>query len=242
MQRKSLLIAKLALFTSLVMVATIAVSVYVPATRGYFNLGETMIYFTALLMGPGVAAFAGGVGSMMADIILGYSYYAPATLVIKACEGAVVGYLVRKVPKKGGLKMVLTSYGIIAAYSVMLLTIGTNYFIGNVELSLMALPGIESVPTFIALIIPYVWVPLTAMAVATPFYFAVRKRELEGWLILCLLAGGLIMVSGYFIYQQFMLGVAAIVEVPVNMGQAIIGAAVAIPLYKAFRKVSRLQS
>ena len=74
-------------FTSLVCVATMAFSVYVPHTRGFFNIGETIIYTTALLFGPFIGAFAGGVGSMVADIFLGYPYYAPATLIIKACEG-----------------------------------------------------------------------------------------------------------------------------------------------------------
>ena len=48
-------------------------------------------------MGPVVGAFAGGVGSMIADIALGYTHYAPATLVIKGVEGFIVGYLSRKI-------------------------------------------------------------------------------------------------------------------------------------------------
>lgn len=239
MQRKSLVIAKLALFTTLVMVATMAVNVYVPATRGYFNLGETMIYLTALLMGPAIAAFAGGVGSMLADIALGYSYYAPATLVIKACEGAIVGYLARKLPRKSGVSMAIASYVLIIAYFSLLLVIGMTFFVGNVELSIMAIPGLESTPSVVASILPYVWIPLAALAVATPFYFAIRKKEMEGWLILCMLAGGLAMVTGYFLYEQFIMGVVAIAEIPINLGQTVIGIAVAMPLYKAFKRFTK---
>ena len=82
-----------AVFTSLVAVATMVFSIYVPSTRGFFNIGETMIFITALLFGPLIGSFAGGVGSMVADILLGYPHYAPATLVIKACEGGIVGFL-----------------------------------------------------------------------------------------------------------------------------------------------------
>jgi len=83
-------------FTSLVCIATISFTVYVASTKGYFNIGETMVYTSALLFGPFVGAFAGGVGSMLADVFLGYYYYAPATLVIKASEGFLVGFLSQK--------------------------------------------------------------------------------------------------------------------------------------------------
>lgn len=86
-------VAAMGVFSALVAGATMAFSLYIPATRGYFNVGETMVYLAALLMGPVVGAFAGGVGSMLADLALGYYVFAPATLVIKACEGFLVGFL-----------------------------------------------------------------------------------------------------------------------------------------------------
>ena len=52
-----------------------------------------MVYTTAILFGPLVGAFAGGIGSMFADLFLGYSHFAPATLIIKGLEGAIVGLL-----------------------------------------------------------------------------------------------------------------------------------------------------
>ncbi|MCL7385318.1 MAG: ECF transporter S component [Thaumarchaeota archaeon] len=238
MQRRSVLIAKLAVFTSLVAVATMVLSIYVPATRGYFNLGETMIYFTALTMGPGIAAFAGGVGSMIADLALGYYYYAPATLLIKAAEGALVGYLIKKAPKKGGWQLAVASYALVAGYFVLILLIGIMLFVGEVEVSIF--PIGEGAQSFIFTIAPYSWIGLAAAAVATPVYFVVKEKGYEGWLILSLLLGGLIMVSGYFVYEQFFLNVAALAEIPVNLGQSIIGTAVAIPLYKAFKKLYRV--
>ena len=88
-------LAATAIFTALVAMATIAFSVYVPATYGFFNIGETMVYTSAIVMGPIVGGFAGGVGSALADIFLGYGSYAPGTLVIKGVEGFIVGYLAR---------------------------------------------------------------------------------------------------------------------------------------------------
>ena len=56
MRSISLKTARLILSTALVLTATVAINVYVPATKGYFNLGETMIYLVALLFDPSTAA------------------------------------------------------------------------------------------------------------------------------------------------------------------------------------------
>ncbi|MGD8545311.1 MAG: ECF transporter S component, partial [Candidatus Bathyarchaeota archaeon] len=94
--KSTIKLAITSVFTALVCIATMSFTIYVPSTRGFFNIGETMIYLAALLFGSTVGAFAGGVGSMFADIFLGYYYYAPATLVIKALEGGIVGFLSHK--------------------------------------------------------------------------------------------------------------------------------------------------
>lgn len=82
-----------ALATALVAAATLAIRIPVPATQGYINLGETVIYLTALLLGPVHGLVAGGVGSALADLLGGYAQFAPFTLVIKAVEGWLAGYL-----------------------------------------------------------------------------------------------------------------------------------------------------
>jgi uncharacterized membrane protein len=87
-------IALTAVFAGLVLVATSQIpSIPIPATSGYFNVGETIIYVAALLFGPLVGALSGGIGAMLGDVILGYGVFAPGTLVIKGVEGAIVGFL-----------------------------------------------------------------------------------------------------------------------------------------------------
>jgi uncharacterized membrane protein len=44
------------------------------------------------------------------------------------------------------------------------------------------------------------------------------------------------MVTGYFLYEQLFLGVFALAEVPVNIGQMTIGLVVAIPVVKVVRR------
>ncbi|MEM1654767.1 MAG: ECF transporter S component [Nitrososphaerota archaeon] len=232
-RKQSLKAAEIALSTALVLAATIMVNVYVPATRGYFNLGETMIYLVALLFNPFTAAFAGGVGSALADIILGYTIYAPATLVIKAVEGAVASALFRRLRvggRVGGRALLALSTGTVLAYSLLILIIGYTIFVGEVELTLSEFLRLRG------FIDPVIWTFIASALIATPIYVLVRKRGEIGLILLSLLFAGSIMILGYYLYEQLILGYYALAEVPVNLGQVILGIAVAIPTYMLVRR------
>lgn len=84
-----------ALFTALNCVATMIISIPIPATNGYVNLGDGLVLLGAFLLGPVYGMAAGGLGSMLADILLGYAFYAPATLVIKALTALVAAWIYR---------------------------------------------------------------------------------------------------------------------------------------------------
>jgi uncharacterized membrane protein len=58
--------------------------------------------------------------------------------------------------------------------------------------------------------------------------------------IIAVLAGGLEMVAGYFIYEQIVLGypvAVAIAEVPLNVGQMVVGLIIAVPIMHAVQRV-----
>lgn len=75
--------------------AAITYASYTPfsPTRGYFNLGESMVFFSALTFGWSAGAICGGIGSAAADILLGSGIYAPITLMAKGAEGFVAGII-----------------------------------------------------------------------------------------------------------------------------------------------------
>ena len=68
-----LAIAIIAVFAAVTCVLTMIISIPVPATQGYINIGDAAVMITALLFGPFIGCIAGGVGSMFADIFLGYT-------------------------------------------------------------------------------------------------------------------------------------------------------------------------
>ncbi len=97
-------ISLLALFCALVVVATIVVRLPIPATGGYFNLGDTIIFITSILLGPVSGMVVGGVGSALADVFGGFAQFAPWTLVIKGDRGVDRGPVDPRVsgrPKNG---------------------------------------------------------------------------------------------------------------------------------------------
>lgn len=86
-------IAVMAIMTAVVTVFTRAVSVPVPATGGYINFSDVAIYFTAFAFGPWVGLVAGGVGTALADLSLGYASFAPITFFAHGLEGFLAGYI-----------------------------------------------------------------------------------------------------------------------------------------------------
>jgi uncharacterized membrane protein len=103
-----------ALFSAaLVLLATAVIRRPVPQTGGYLNVGDTMVMFTAMVFGPAIGAFAGGVGSAVADVVLGYSGWAPVTLLVKGLEGFVVGYASRKLEGTSGMTVAAVLGGIV---------------------------------------------------------------------------------------------------------------------------------
>ncbi len=88
--------AGLAVGAALVAVATLMIRVPIAPTRGYINLGDTMVLLFAILLGPVVGGAAGGIGSALADIMGGYPHWAPWTLIIKGIEGAIAGEISKR--------------------------------------------------------------------------------------------------------------------------------------------------
>jgi uncharacterized membrane protein len=170
---KVLKLALAAIFGALATIVTMSFAIPIPATNGYFNLGEAIVYTAALVFGPFVGGFTGG-SIAIADILVpGAAQFAPGTLIIKSLEGVIVGFLNRKLQKH------TSNLSLSAAISIIV--------------------------------------------------------------------GGLEMVAGYFIYEQLFLGysmAAALVEVPFNIVQMIVGLIVAVPIMyvvlRVFPQLKRL--
>lgn len=82
-----------ALMAALCCVSTMVLQIPTPM-QGYINLGDCFVLLSGWVLGPLHGAAAGGIGSMLADLLTGYAHYAPGTLVIKGMTAliAAAGY------------------------------------------------------------------------------------------------------------------------------------------------------
>lgn len=91
---KTLRITLGGVMAALVFVATYAIRLPVSVTQGYIHLGDGFILLGAALLGP-VAIPAAAVGSMLADLLGGYTMYIVPTFLIKGGMCAVAVWAAR---------------------------------------------------------------------------------------------------------------------------------------------------
>lgn len=86
-------VAAIGIMGALATIATMMFTFPIPATSGYFNLGDSIVIITSLTFGPLVGALAGGLGSGLADLLGGWYNWVIFTAVIKGAEGYIAGYI-----------------------------------------------------------------------------------------------------------------------------------------------------
>ncbi|MFW9787318.1 MAG: ECF transporter S component [Candidatus Thorarchaeota archaeon] len=119
-------IALLAIMTALATIMTLVIQIPYPGTGGYFNLGDTMVMLGGLLLGPIGGFLSGGIGSALADLAGGYTFYAPITLFVKGFEGMAVGFFSFEV--KEHVRMSKWDFvGVLVGATIML----TGYFLAE---------------------------------------------------------------------------------------------------------------
>lgn len=134
-------ISFLAVFTALIMVATMYLSV--PNGLGYTNLGDTFIMLGAALFGPVFALISGGISSMLGDVLLGFTVYAPFTLVVKGLEGFLAGLAAKSLIKIGLNRHASLIIGFLIAALEMIF----GYFLTNAALYKSFITAFTDVPS-----------------------------------------------------------------------------------------------
>lgn len=92
-KRKIRKIAYGGILTGLVLVATMFLQMP-NGLGGYINLGDGVIFASAILLGP-FAGLVGALGAAMSDFLLAYGVYVPATFAIKGAMGLTAGIMLR---------------------------------------------------------------------------------------------------------------------------------------------------
>jgi len=85
-----------ALTAAFVCVATLVLPIPLPG-GGYANAGDMVLLTASFFLGPAAAAAAAGFGAATADLILGYTVYAPGTFVIKAADALLAAWIFSRI-------------------------------------------------------------------------------------------------------------------------------------------------
>lgn len=128
------------LLIALVTVGTMLFQIPVSATQGYVHLGDSMILLAAVFFGARYGALAGGFGSALADILTGYSHWAPFTFLIKGIMGYLVGKLAERKAEKFFTVRNLLAVGIGIVWMVFGYYIGGGILHGSFAVSLTSIP------------------------------------------------------------------------------------------------------
>lgn len=105
--------AVIAVLIGLSFLGTMFLRIPIPATTGYFNLGDMFVILAGAWLGPRAGLLVGLVGPAAADAI-GFPQFILATAVTKGLEGLVVGLIAKSRPVQGvGLTAVACTAGAI---------------------------------------------------------------------------------------------------------------------------------
>ena len=84
-----------------------------------------------------------------------------------------------------------------------------------------------------------VWTIIGLVASLSVVLTSLLAKPEVGWLVLSAALSGFLMVLGYFLFEQFVLGFAAIAEVPFNIVQVLVGILIAVPIYNSLKALQR---
>ena len=116
-------IAFTALFSALCCVATVLITIPLPAS-GYFNTGDVFVLLSAWCLGPIYGVVASAIGSALGDLFLGYALYAPVTFFVKgltAFVACVACWFFKKLIRKHQLDSICRVISAILGELVMIL-------------------------------------------------------------------------------------------------------------------------
>ncbi len=123
---KSLALA--GVMTAVVMLLTL-VSIPLPSSAGYINLGDAAVLMCAFLLPLQFGWAAAGLGAALSDIILGWTSYAPATFIIKGLMALFCCLLLKAFKGKLSILALLVAALMVPlgyfAYEALVLGLGT---------------------------------------------------------------------------------------------------------------------
>ena len=141
-ENKVIFITVNALLIALVCVSTMVIQIPIPL--GYMHLGNTCILLAGAMFGPVSGLLAGGIGSALADLLIGYTQWVLPTLIIKGIMGFAIGWIISGRGRTMRMSSVHTFLGILAGIVIMIFGyfIGGSILYGSIYTGATQIPGL----------------------------------------------------------------------------------------------------
>ena len=140
MRNKTRNVVMSAMFAALICVATMIIKIQL-TPNGYINFGDGTIILASHVLGGFYGFFAAGIGSMLADLLSGFAFYAPATFLVKGLM-AVCAFFVMK--KLSAMKNKIVSLITASVVAELVMIIGYGIFeatVYGIGVALASMPG-----------------------------------------------------------------------------------------------------
>lgn len=149
-----------ALFAALTCVATMIIKIPTPGANGYIHPGDVLVILSGIMLGPVHGFFAAGIGSALADLLSGYSIYAPITFVIKGMVALCGAYAYRSLIRRSR-NLSLFICGLINMIFVVGGYFGFEALIYQVPAAIVSIPG-NLIQTGSGMVLTFILYPVLA--------------------------------------------------------------------------------
>lgn len=145
-QSKTLELTQMALMTAIICVATMFIKIPTVMGIGYDHLGDSMIFFAAILFGKKKGMITAAVGMSLADFLSGYGYYVPFTFVIKGIMALIAASIAYRGTYEGK-NMLNNIFGFVVAGAWMVF----GYFVAKIIIAKFVLFKVDTLSAAVGL-------------------------------------------------------------------------------------------
>lgn len=235
-----------ALFTALICIATM-ISIPVAFTNGYIHPGDSILFLAVILLPLPYGIFAAGVGSMLADLTLGYVHWALPTLFIKMGMAIILHVIYHKTTSKKNA--IVSTIGLSSVWFIF--SMAVTSVLGSLNDSayeglLTEMDAIKSLQGLIDFI-GFTKIALLGFAILMPILLGVviylvskkTNSKLAYNKVLAMTFSGLWMIVAYYIAAGIMYGnfITPMLSIPTNIIQYLIGMTIALLLLPMIQRL-----
>lgn len=91
----------------------------IPSVGGFVHIGDCMVFLSVIVLGKKKGSISSGLGMFLVDVLGGYYFWAPFTLLIKGAMAYIAGGILEKMSERKETTRYITSFFISGIFMVI---------------------------------------------------------------------------------------------------------------------------